>query len=820
MTPRERIIISPQQTLNSPVNINCNSVNPQNVMSNITLDMNNISLVPDNVTNVFNCGYNTAICNNAPDRLMSMPCNTLIIPPTPAAVQQSNPLLSQIALPQTVNVPDQVVPIYPQQDLNFGVISNPIQMHQPTEIHLSTMNVQHISVQSSFSGNPVNQLVFPQQSMPYPQSQVIFVEDPATHHLPQTQQPSNYVFQVPAEQAQNCAYTTYVPQQDMQPQFINQFAYQSNTHQISNQQVGNVYQHDAQIIQQPPGRLLQQTQSASSLNSSSINIPMNSHNILPKNAIPTVQFQAKQATQLFQSTVTPSPTPPDLSNRSSPASDISSSSKSCVSSITVSPNSNIVDFLKKAAEQMLSIKTNKTKDNKSEPEVPEKKTRFAHTRKVAARRAEKLKLKKAIMNGNTSQTGQIHPNSVKLNIIKPTFSIPFVKIPGPTLSTNVLPTKSEQILPPKPVSNNNSDELEKENETTMPTLQPEIPTTVEKSSNIYCYDDEESEEDSPLLKLHMRQLELEDKEDSFPKDKPYLMYEIDSEDGLHVRSRSLRDAWMKIYDELQDARISAHMKQIVLAPEDVNGLHMLGLDNPALMYLLEQLPGTESCPDYEFLFHQPTKVEIPENSTGCARSEGFYGRKECDMFNFLASEHRNRPLFLPPEDDEEVIQKSSRRAANFDLPIAMRFRFLKTVARETVGVYRSSIHGRGLFCKRNIDPGELVIEYAGEVIRSVLTDKRERIYQSKGIGCYMFRIDDDEVVDATMHGNAARFINHSCEPNCFSKVITVDGKKHIVIFALRRIIKGEELTYDYKFPFEDEKIPCHCNSRRCRKYLN
>ncbi|CAL1288139.1 unnamed protein product [Larinioides sclopetarius] len=189
------------------------------------------------------------------------------------------------------------------------------------------------------------------------------------------------------------------------------------------------------------------------------------------------------------------------------------------------------------------------------------------------------------------------------------------------------------------------------------------------------------------------------------------------------------------------------------------------------------------------------------------------------MFNFLASEHRNRPIFLPPEEEEEGTQKSSRRT-NLDLPIAMRFRFLKDVARETVGVYRSSIHGRGLFCKRNIDPGELVIEYAGEVIRSVLTDKRERIYQSKGIGCYMFRIDDDEVVDATMHGNAARFINHSCEPNCFSKVITIDGKKHIVIFALRRIIKGEELTYDYKFPFEDEKIPCHCNSRRCRKYLN
>lgn len=143
----------------------------------------------------------------------------------------------------------------------------------------------------------------------------------------------------------------------------------------------------------------------------------------------------------------------------------------------------------------------------------------------------------------------------------------------------------------------------------------------------------------------------------------------------------------------------------------------------------------------------------------------------------------------------------------------------------------------------------MVIEYSGNVIRSVLTDKREKYYDGKvrisnlprkcllrgasvqqplsflspkGIGCYMFRIDDYEVVDATVHGNAARFINHSCEPNCYSRVITVDSKKHIVIFASRRIYQGEELTYDYKFPIEEasSKLPCNCNSKKCRKFLN
>ena len=78
-------------------------------------------------------------------------------------------------------------------------------------------------------------------------------------------------------------------------------------------------------------------------------------------------------------------------------------------------------------------------------------------------------------------------------------------------------------------------------------------------------------------------------------------------------------------------------------------------------------------------------------------------------------------------------------------------------------MYCSAIHGRGLFCKREIQGGEMVIEYAGELIRAMLTDKREKYYDSRGIGCYMFKIDDDTVVDATMRGNAARFINHSCD---------------------------------------------------------
>ena len=58
------------------------------------------------------------------------------------------------------------------------------------------------------------------------------------------------------------------------------------------------------------------------------------------------------------------------------------------------------------------------------------------------------------------------------------------------------------------------------------------------------------------------------------------------------------------------------------------------------------------------------------------------------------------------------------------------------------------------------------------------------------------------------------------QPNCFSKVIDVSGTKHIVIFALRGIQRGEELTYDYKFPIEEVKIPCSCGAKKCRGFLN
>ncbi|KAB5550286.1 hypothetical protein PHYPO_G00052090 [Pangasianodon hypophthalmus] len=305
------------------------------------------------------------------------------------------------------------------------------------------------------------------------------------------------------------------------------------------------------------------------------------------------------------------------------------------------------------------------------------------------------------------------------------------------------------------------------------------------------------------------------------KPKKGLLFEICSDDGFKVCCESIEEAWKSLTDKVQEARSNAKLKE--LSFDGVNGLRMLGVVHDAVVFLLEQLYGARYCRNYRFRFHKPEDVdEPPLNPHGSARAEVHHRRSVLDMFNFLASKYRHPPEYNPQEEDEEEQFKSARRGISTDVPLAARFRHLKKTSRDSVGVYRSAIHGRGLFCKRNIDAGEMVIEYSGNVIRSVLTDKREKYYDAKGIGCYMFRIDDYEVVDATMHGNSARFINHSCEPNCYSRVVNIDGQKHIVIFALRKIYRGEELTYDYKFPIEEpgNKLPCNCGAKKCRKFLN
>jgi len=137
---------------------------------------------------------------------------------------------------------------------------------------------------------------------------------------------------------------------------------------------------------------------------------------------------------------------------------------------------------------------------------------------------------------------------------------------------------------------------------------------------------------------------------------------------------------------------------------------------------------------------------------------------------------------------------------------------------------RSGIHAWGVFADEDIAADVMVVEYRGVLIGNAVAEKREKEYNAAKIGSdYMFRIDGNIVCDATKQGNVARFINASCDPNCYTKIITLDGNKRIVIYTKREISAGEELCYDYKFPLEydpSKRIPCHCGAENCRGYMN
>jgi SET domain-containing protein len=117
---------------------------------------------------------------------------------------------------------------------------------------------------------------------------------------------------------------------------------------------------------------------------------------------------------------------------------------------------------------------------------------------------------------------------------------------------------------------------------------------------------------------------------------------------------------------------------------------------------------------------------------------------------------------------------------------------------------RSRLHGFGVFAKEPINKNTRIIDYAGELVRNDESEGREERYLAQGC-IWVFRINRTWSRDAAVGGNMARFINHSCTPNCWFEVVD----RTIWIRASRLIRAGEELTYDYA-TVGDRTIPCRC----------
>ena len=127
---------------------------------------------------------------------------------------------------------------------------------------------------------------------------------------------------------------------------------------------------------------------------------------------------------------------------------------------------------------------------------------------------------------------------------------------------------------------------------------------------------------------------------------------------------------------------------------------------------------------------------------------------------------------------------------------------------------KSKINGWGVFATQTIPKNKRIIDYRGERISSRESTPREERYLSKGhIWC--FKLNNRWVIDAAVGGNVARFINHGCQPNCYTEI-----KNGVIwIRAGRTIRPGEELTCCYGETHHDGSLRCRCGSRRCRGFL-
>lgn len=144
------------------------------------------------------------------------------------------------------------------------------------------------------------------------------------------------------------------------------------------------------------------------------------------------------------------------------------------------------------------------------------------------------------------------------------------------------------------------------------------------------------------------------------------------------------------------------------------------------------------------------------------------------------------------------------------------------MSRSPFEIRDSPIEGFGAFATRRIRRGARIIEYLGERISIAEADTRYQGGAARHPHVLLFTVDEQTVIDGGVKGNEARFLNHSCEPNCES----VTRGKRIWIYALRDIQPGEELTYDYNltgdpgdFGAQADEYPCHCGASSCRGSL-
>ena|SRR6187549_1209756 len=124
----------------------------------------------------------------------------------------------------------------------------------------------------------------------------------------------------------------------------------------------------------------------------------------------------------------------------------------------------------------------------------------------------------------------------------------------------------------------------------------------------------------------------------------------------------------------------------------------------------------------------------------------------------------------------------------------------------------SPIHRWGLYAEEFIPKGRKIMEYTGERISRKETKRRYAEREEN----YFFTLNPYWTLDGAVGGSGAQYINHCCEPNCYAQIV----KEHILYKAMRPIQPGEELTIDYRFDKDVDRVPCKCGASGCRGTIN
>lgn len=150
---------------------------------------------------------------------------------------------------------------------------------------------------------------------------------------------------------------------------------------------------------------------------------------------------------------------------------------------------------------------------------------------------------------------------------------------------------------------------------------------------------------------------------------------------------------------------------------------------------------------------------------------------------------------------------------------------MNTIAidRDFIVIENSQVHGRGVFAKRAIPKGTRIFEYAGE--RVLKANLAQDLVNGLTSLIYVMNLNETLAIDGERGGNDARFINHSCDPNC--EVLYFNETPYI--YAIQEIHEGDELSFDYKYGIEGdveasyeqkrEWFPCNCGAKKCRGTL-